>query len=231
MDQNIQQANPIPPLPEQPKTFGWIKWVIVIVLVAIFSSGTTYLVFQTQSKKQIAKPQLTQTLPSTTPAPNLTTNWKTFNPKGLNEGYSIQYPPTWILEREYKGTAPNVNNFIRIFNPQTMIEEYGNGGYFGNDVPTEELFIEKAITVQTAEQYANSQNSNSHIESLNEQFLKGRKKIIINGLAAEVYPDVGEGSTGDNVVLVKNGTLITIHVVGLGSKTIDQVLSTFQLTQ
>ncbi|MDP3726798.1 MAG: hypothetical protein Q8Q96_00605 [bacterium] len=98
----LQNLNPVPQPPQQ-RT--WIKWVLVLVLVATLSSGATYLVLKSQSPKQpspqIVQPTPTPTISQPSPTPDLytegtrsaTTNWKIYTNEVL--AFSLKIPPEW----------------------------------------------------------------------------------------------------------------------------------------
>lgn len=96
-----QQANmdsvppPVQPVPESPNTHPWLKWVLIILIVTLLSSGATYFIVQSQSTKKSPE-QISQVPP--TPIPDPTANWKTYTSQ-LGK-YSIKYPPNVVPEEE-----------------------------------------------------------------------------------------------------------------------------------
>lgn len=97
-----QNINPMPP-PQQ-SLYGkinWLKWVLIIVFVALLASITTYFVLTFQSQKP-PPPQIVQTIPSPTPdlytegTRSATANWKTYT--NIKYGYLIKYPSDVKLE-------------------------------------------------------------------------------------------------------------------------------------
>lgn len=83
-----QSINPVP----RPQQRTWIKWVLIIVFLALLSSIATYFVLKSQSPKQ--PPQVVQT----TPTPDPTANWKTY----ANSKFSflIKHPPDFEVSDE-----------------------------------------------------------------------------------------------------------------------------------
>ena len=207
--------------------------IVVGIVMLILGLGGGYLLF---ANKGQVKQVVTQTSPTTVqqvnptsiPSPTIsssTTSWKTYEAKG----YSIQAPSTWVAETG----QDNNGAYFRIFNPSTMADvpnvNVGNGT-LGGQTPKEELRITADISSnKTAKQYVDS-IAPTTIPSLYQDFLKGRKTITVNNLSAEVYPDTGEGSTGDNIVVNNNnGVLFKIHVIGdYNSGVLKQILSTFK---
>jgi len=214
----------------------WPKWVkllisVPVILVILVIILTLFLItkdplnrFQKSSTTQEQTTSITPFPTSSLNATNPTTNWKTYSSKS----YLVKYPSTWIVENQINKN----DQAIRIFNPSSMKDGYGNGGYTGTQVATEELLISTILSYQTTKQFIDSIAPSTGPLSLYQAFLKGRKTLVINGFTAEIYPDVGEGSTGDNIILNNNsGVLVNIHVVGnynLGI--LQQILSTFKFT-
>lgn len=97
-----QTPTSIIPPPEQPppSNRSWLKWVLVIIFVALLSSGGTYFILNQKSTEQLTTtPTVVQT-PSPTPNPDLnrepngsaaTANWKTYTNSEL--GFSFKYLP------------------------------------------------------------------------------------------------------------------------------------------
>lgn len=81
----------INPPPEQPPSpnRSWLKWVVLVVLVTLLSSGGTYFVLNQTKKQPPPTPAIVQT-PSPTPTPDPTANWKTYT--DINEGFLFKYP-------------------------------------------------------------------------------------------------------------------------------------------
>lgn len=101
--QSFSQQPPVqPPQPQEGKT--WIRWVLLLILAIIISSGATYFLVQLQLTKQ-APNQVAQTTPSPTPsvspAPNgveETANWKTYTNTKYN--FFVKFPNSWTLSEE-----------------------------------------------------------------------------------------------------------------------------------
>lgn len=110
-----------------------------------------------------------------------------------------------------------------------MTEAGGNGGYYGYEVPTEELRIWdlEETKAKTAKEIVDKM-AIENIPALNKDFVEGRRTMMINGEEAEIYSDTGEGSRGEDILLLKNGSVITMHVIGMNSPTMQKIISTFK---
>jgi hypothetical protein len=236
--QPIQPETPVQPAPRpvEPKK-SLPKWPLIIVgviLLVTLLTGT-YLLGKNQTVNQKPTLKTTQVItPTITPIPtqgmvattspasvNGNQTWKTYQAKG----YSIRYPSTWIVEHKIIGGNSDA---IRIFNPSSMIDEYGNGGADGTQVPTEELLIQTVLTDKTAKQYVDSLAPATD-SPLYQTFTKGRKTMSFTALSAEIYPDIGEGSSGDNIVFGNTGVITSIHVTGnYTTGIINQILASFK---
>ena len=121
---------PLPPqqpaIPPQQSFYGkrnWLKWGLVLVLVVAFSSGTTYLVLNSQSPKQ-PPPQITQTTPTPTPSDE-TANWKTYKSDKLS--IEFKYPPQFSYTESIAGIQNTLyfKDKDREFTLEKLISEGG----------------------------------------------------------------------------------------------------------
>ena len=89
----------------------WLKWVLIIVAVALLSSGAMYFVLtqtqQPQPEQTIPARQVTQPTPTPLPAEvstkegDPTANWKTYTESLLQ--FQIKYPGNWEYAEERAG--------------------------------------------------------------------------------------------------------------------------------
>lgn len=88
---------PTPTVPAEQPPPHWIKWVLIILLVALLSSSVTYFALTQREEKSQPSP-IVQTPPSPTPTPDPTANWKTY----ANSKFSflIKHPPDFEVSDE-----------------------------------------------------------------------------------------------------------------------------------
>lgn len=84
----------ISPVSKQPPPFSkpWLRWILLIIVAVLLSSGGTYLVL---TQQKIEQPQPSPSL-TASPVPTdagETANWKTYT--NTDYGYSVKYPPVW----------------------------------------------------------------------------------------------------------------------------------------
>jgi len=233
MEPNLQNS-PTQPLPSiaSDKHVSLLPVIVVGIVTLILGLGGGYLLFANKGQVKQVVTQVSpatgqQVSPTSIPSTTIssTTSLKTYETKG----YSIQAPSTWVAETG----QDNNGAYFRIFNPSTMADVPNinvSDGTLGGQTPKEELRITADISSnKTAKQYVDS-IAPTTIPSLYQDFLKGRKTITVNNLSAEVYPDTGEGSTGDNIIVNNNhGVLFKIHVIGAyNSGVLKQILSTWK---
>lgn len=95
--QSSPALNSVPP-PTSESRFGqnppsankinWTRWIIVMVLIALFSSGGTYFVLNQNEQK----PQATPIVQTASPTPNPTVDWETYvSPLG----FSVKAPASF----------------------------------------------------------------------------------------------------------------------------------------
>lgn len=146
---------------------------------------------------------------------NDTSNWKTYS----TDVASLKYPNTWII---YTDSA-------YIYDPKSLTKVRMNSGAT-QLLPKEYLSMISYASTETAKQVVDeSIKGNPAYNGVNLE----RKTITINGLQAEMYTELGEGSHGYDIV-ISNGkdlAFLTIPVSDPRSDpVINHILSTFKFT-
>ena len=135
------------PVSEPPKNNGWIKWVLIILVAVLISSGGTYYVLNsksqtpsqkacTQEAKQCSDGSYVGRVgpncefavcPNPSPSPiDETANWKIYTNTKL--GYSLKYPPDWkLIECPKDCGEDKTNESTGIISPD--ISNTTSGGY------------------------------------------------------------------------------------------------------
>jgi|SRR3989344_1463774 len=204
----VPQAPPAPQEPPQEASYGkknWIKWLLIIIIVAILSSAATFLIATSQVGKQ---PPPTPTVMQPTPTPDPTANWKTYT--NQTYGFTIKYPPTFSIE-DVSSKSPPFSIFIK----DTTIQVPFEGGTMINpyilvDIKPEKLSLDDYLAT-----YPN---------------LKVQEKKTINGTVFTKV-EVTMGITQPPMYLASiNGNILGISNFYLNEQTFDQIFSTFKFT-
>jgi hypothetical protein len=148
-------------------------------------------------------------------------SWKTYR----TNGYSVQYPNTWLL-MSTTGLTQDSHNAIWIFNPATMKDEYGNGGNTGRQIPSQFITIDQLISAQTPKQYVNAVSTSIPSAATTMD----RKQINVGGFLGESYVEPGEGSRG-RIIVISNGSALFLFNISVNDPNedaiINKILSTF----
>lgn len=226
---------------------GNITLILVGVVAAVAIAGGIFYLGRittpkTQSANQVITSQQNSSVAASPSAESNktdgTTNWKihTFN----NANLSFSYPPTWVIKSCTEPIDPrevliNCNildssSSIRVYDPTSLVPAKNLAtGEMTDLAVTTELIIGFKKTNLSVKAYVDSLAGSRKDRSYND-FQEGRKSVQMNIATAEIYPDIGKGSSGENIVLPGESGLVLIHIIGkVGeNNTTNQILSTFK---
>lgn len=103
----MQPTNPPPQtsIPPVEENRNWLKWILIVLIVALTSSATTYFVMNQSQKPTPLPAEVSTTEGDLYREPNgsaATANWKTYTD---NKFYSLKLPPTL-----YQDTSEGISN-------------------------------------------------------------------------------------------------------------------------
>lgn len=247
MDPNLQQATPIPPpmMTEKPRNLGWIKWVLIIGVIAILSSAAIYFIIQSKYQKQTPQSQILKATPTVILNPDPTENWKMYTDPVKK--FTFKYPPDLHIKElplsKYYQTDEKEISSVQV------LTQYDNDGY--TRTGTEDLSKIFSFTIAVTENTKKLTNTDLKVKLLEPPTTKGPEAKAVsekvknslrdykNGQIDGLYFMSGWDYDYDNIEMIKADSMYFFLYSGdqgtkiskYGEDIITQIISTFRFTE
>lgn len=250
-NQNLNTTQPQPVQPPVYKTGGgsplnlkWLKIGVGFAILVILLGGVYALGKNNTNPKPATITKDSVSTPTSTPAPDPTADWKTYN---SSTGYSIKFPANWEVQQFNENASENNNTWVTNFEAIPP-----NEPKVGNDSFSVGPIVYRDANGKIYKTVASLNEIKAHWEEQNyplSWFIKTTTTTTkVNGFDAVIKEAIWKStppadfagewsdSTDKEIYIdLKNGTIIKVteHLANSKPKnktTSNQILSTFKFT-